>query len=147
MFTDDGKWVRKDAEGEAHVTMDFACLTCHTDEDKNWAIANVKAVHETGVGVAVDKQKVIPESYALYQNYPNPFNPTTTIAFDLKENANVELKLFNANGQEVITLLKQFMPAGNHEISISAENLPSGIYVYQLKANDFKATRKMLVLK
>ncbi len=147
MFTDDGKWVRKDAEGEAHVTMDFACLTCHTDEDKDWAIANVKAVHETGVGVAIDKQKVIPESYALYQNYPNPFNPTTTIAFDLKEKATVELKLFNANGQEVATLLKQFMPAGNHEITISAEDLPSGIYVYQLKANDFKATRKMLVLK
>ena len=99
---------------------------------------------------AVDSDKRtgrIPESFALYQNYPNPFNPQTTIAFDLKKFSLVKLKLFNINGQEVKTILEAPMSAGHHKIVFDAQDLPSGIYMYQITAGNFKASRKLVLMK
>ncbi len=148
MFTDDGNYVRKDADGRAHISLDFVCLTCHTNQDLNWAAANAPTIHETGTLVdnAGNKQS-IPEEYALYQNYPNPFNPETSIRFDLKESGRVELKIFNLMGQEVMTLLRQQMPAGSHRITFAADNLPSGVYIYVLKTDNFSASKKMIIMK
>lgn len=89
----------------------------------------------------------LPVTYALYQNYPNPFNPTTTIDFDLREAQTVELKLFNLAGQEVKTLLNQPLPAGHHSVTLSAHDLPSGVYVYQIVAGDFMASKKLILMK
>jgi len=90
----------------------------------------------------------IPGEYSLQQNYPNPFNPTTTIRFDIPSTSNVTLKVYNITGQEVATLLKnEVVSAGMKEIDFDAVNLSSGIYFYTLKANDFTATKKMILLK
>ena len=90
----------------------------------------------------------IPGEYSLQQNYPNPFNPTTTIRFDIPSTSNVTLKVYNITGQEVATLINnEFVSAGIKEIDFNAVNLSSGIYFYTLKANDFTATKKMILLK
>ncbi|MFC2092903.1 T9SS type A sorting domain-containing protein [Bacteroidota bacterium] len=90
----------------------------------------------------------IPGEYSLQQNYPNPFNPSTTIRFNIPNTSNVTLKIYNISGQEVATLVNnEVVSAGIKEIDFNAVNLSSGIYFYTIKANDFTATKKMVLLK
>ncbi|MDW7680980.1 MAG: T9SS type A sorting domain-containing protein, partial [bacterium] len=148
MFTDDGNYVRTDAAGKAYITLDYACLSCHTNRDINWAAENALAIHQTGTGVELAESKIIvPAEYALHQNYPNPFNPETTISFDIKQSGKVVLKIFNTMGQELFTLLNQNMPAGTHRLTFSADNLTSGIYIYTLSANEYHSSRKMIFIR
>ncbi|MGH2575376.1 MAG: T9SS type A sorting domain-containing protein, partial [Ignavibacteria bacterium] len=72
----------------------------------------------------------VPEGYKLYQNYPNPFNPSTTISFMLPKSDHVILKVFDAKGQEIATLLNQRKAAGNYQVTFDAGNLSSGVYYY-----------------
>ena len=89
----------------------------------------------------------LPTEYALSQNYPNPFNPTTTIKFQLKEAGHVNLVIYDHIGREVLSLVDRPMSAGYHSINVGADRLASGIYFYRIRANEFTATRKMLLLK
>ncbi len=145
-ITDDGKYVRKDADGKAYLTMDFTCLTCHTDESMTWAASNAEAVHGTGTAIRVTP-KAVPSDFALKQNYPNPFNPTTTIEFDLPKATQLRLSIYTIDGKLVRTLMDQKMPAGSHHITIGADDLASGVYIYTLQAEGFTASKKMIVLK
>jgi hypothetical protein len=86
--------------------------------------------------------------WALLDNYPNPFNPTTQISFDVLEDANVSLKVFNAMGQEVATVVNGTYESGRHTVTFDAGNLTSGLYFYTVKMGDkFTATKKMLLVK
>jgi len=87
------------------------------------------------------------ESYRLYDSYPNPFNPTTTIAFDLKEASHVTLQVFDVIGREVAVLVDGRREAGHYQVVFDAGDLPTGLYVYRLKAGDFTATKKTILLK
>ncbi|MBK9099102.1 MAG: agmatine deiminase family protein [bacterium] len=96
-----------------------------------------------------------PEEFYLSQNYPNPFNPSTKIKFTLpsviasgaKQSQFVFLKVYDILGNEVATLVNEERPAGTYEVNFDAAELPSGVYFYQLKANSFIETKKMLLLK
>lgn len=88
----------------------------------------------------------------MYQNYPNPFNPTTTIKFALKQDAMVNLKIYNILGQEVATLVNGHLTAGLKTINFNAANLASGVYIYRLEVvgqdgGKFVNTKKMMLLK
>ncbi len=84
----------------------------------------------------------------LYQNYPNPFNPSTIISWQSSVSSQQVIKVFDVLGNEVITLLDEYKPAGFHEIEFSAKDqLPSGIYFYQLKIGKSIQTKKMLLLR
>jgi hypothetical protein len=97
----------------------------------------------------------LPAHFSLNQNYPNPFNPTTTIAFGLPSESFVSLKVFDAVGREVATLISQELSAGNYAQQWNAEGLPSGVYFYCLsaraisrgQAGSFIETRKLILLK
>lgn len=80
-------------------------------------------------------------------NYPNPFNPATTISFSLPKSGPASLKVYNLLGQEVALLINEELSAGRHQVKFDASRLASGIYVYILKANDFTATKKMILMK
>jgi len=100
-----------------------------------------------------------PAAFTLHQNYPNPFNPTTTIRFDLPEDAVVTLKIYNSLGQEVASVLDRAeMYEGEQEVSFDATSLPSGIYMYRIvaermrddetvKAPNFFSVKKMVLMK
>jgi len=88
-----------------------------------------------------------PDNYYLSQNYPNPFNPTTTISWQSPEGSRQTLKLFDILGNEVSTLVDEYRPAGNYEITFIANRLPSGMYFYQLKSGTHTETKKMILLK
>lgn len=89
----------------------------------------------------------LPTGFALEQNYPNPFNPSTKISYKLPVSSNVTLKVFNSLGEEVRTLIDEQKEAGNYELEFNAENIPSGIYFYQLKTGTFIQTKKMMLMK
>ncbi|NQT24324.1 T9SS type A sorting domain-containing protein [candidate division KSB1 bacterium] len=86
------------------------------------------------------------KGFELSANYPNPFNPTTEISFNLPENGNVRLSVFNLMGQEVSTLVDGFMNAGLHHAQFHANELPAGVYFYRLETASFISTRKMILL-
>lgn len=86
--------------------------------------------------------------YALHQNYPNPFNPSTNLVYDVVAENVVSLKVYNAMGQEVATLVNGLQSAGRHTVSFDASNLTSGLYFYTVKiGNEFASTKKMLLVK
>jgi hypothetical protein len=90
---------------------------------------------------------VVPSTYSLSQNYPNPFNPSTKIKYSIPQSSNVVIKVFNVVGDEVSTLVDGQKQAGTYELTFNAENLPSGVYFYQLKAGDFIQTKRMILIK
>ncbi|MBE0570801.1 MAG: T9SS type A sorting domain-containing protein [Ignavibacteriaceae bacterium] len=88
-----------------------------------------------------------PSDFVLEQNYPNPFNPATNIRFSIPEANQVSLRVYDLLGQEVATLVNQFMNAGTFEVSFDASNLPTGIYTYSITAGDFQSVKKMMLIK
>jgi len=94
----------------------------------------------------------MPTEFALHENYPNPFNPTTTLRFDLPEVSDATVTIFNMLGQKIKTFNMNDTPAGFHSIKWDATNdygdpVGAGVYLYQLRANDFVKTKKMVLLK
>jgi hypothetical protein len=90
---------------------------------------------------------VTPSSFALEQNYPNPFNPTTTIKFSLSENSNVTLSIYNALGERVAELVNTQLQAGKYSYQWDASSLASGMYLYELRTENFVSTKKMILMK
>jgi hypothetical protein len=94
-----------------------------------------------------NEASTIPDRFTLSQNYPNPFNPSTNIRYSLESSQKVELTIFNMQGQKVTTLQNGVQPAGSHTITFNANNLASGVYMYQLKAGAQSLTRQMVLIK
>ncbi|GAB4297831.1 MAG: hypothetical protein Kow0098_22520 [Ignavibacteriaceae bacterium] len=95
-----------------------------------------------------------PVEFILEQNYPNPFNPTTKIRYSIPsvilseaKNLFVSLKLYDLLGREVKTLVNQEQPAGSYEVELNASDLTGGIYFYQITAGEYKASKKLVLLK
>ncbi|MFQ3597171.1 MAG: T9SS type A sorting domain-containing protein [Chloroherpetonaceae bacterium] len=88
-----------------------------------------------------------PAGFELAQNFPNPFNPSTTIQFTIPQDDAVRLKVFDASGREVQTLVNGRTSKGTHTVSFNAANLASGVYLYRLETSTFSETKKMLLVK
>jgi hypothetical protein len=100
-------------------------------------------------------------NFSLSQNYPNPFNPSTKIKFTIptsplnpspyqgegQRERLVTLKVYDILGNEITTLINEQRPPGTYEIEFYAQNLPSGVYFYQITASSFNQVKKMLLLK
>lgn len=95
----------------------------------------------------VKETPVLPDGFALSQNYPNPFNPSTTINFKVGKLSNVELTVYNILGQKVATLVNQKMDAGYYKVNWDASLMPSGMYFYTMKVDNYAKTCKMIMLK
>jgi len=100
-----------------------------------------------GVTSVIEISSTVPSKYSLEQNYPNPFNPTTNINFSISTSEFVSLKIYNALGQEVATVVNEFLNAGSYNVNFNAEYLASGMYIYKITTNSFVSTKKMLLLK
>lgn len=100
---------------------------------------------ENTTGVA--EPASLPLKVALDQNYPNPFNPSTEIRFALPRAAFATLTVFNLLGQEITTLVKGDLHAGQHRVLFTASGLPSGLYFYRLETSDLVQTRKMILTR
>ena len=99
--------------------------------------------------------KINLEGFSLSQNYPNPFNPVTKINYELrlpavegiKNYEFVSLKVFDALGKEVATLVNEKKSSGRYEVEFDGSNLASGLYFYTIKSGNFVETKRMLLIK
>jgi hypothetical protein len=94
-----------------------------------------------------DAHFYLPSHFELGNNFPNPFNPSTTISFSLPTKSFVTLKLFDALGREVSTLVSEELPVGTYSRQWNAANMSSGIYFYRLQASSFIETKKLVLLR
>ena len=100
-------------------------------------------------------------SFKLGQNYPNPFNPTTTINYVIARSAaslsafggkqsnelSVQLTVYDILGRKVATLVNKQQTPGNYSVQFDASKLGSGVYFYTLRAGEFTATKKMILMR
>ncbi|MCW8803041.1 MAG: YCF48-related protein [Ignavibacteriaceae bacterium] len=117
-------------------------------------IGDNKTVLIRSIIVSVDDEPNAIDKFNLSQNYPNPFNPSTKIKFTVPlveahrdASLHVTLIVYDVLGNEIATLVNDEKPAGTYEVEFNSTGLPSGIYFYQLKAEEFIQTRKMVYLK
>jgi len=92
------------------------------------------------------KEDIEITDYSL-EAYPNPFNPTTTISFSLPKAGYTSLKVYDILGNEVADLVNEVKDAGIYELQFDGSNLASGMYVYQLQADSYIESKKLLLLK
>ena len=102
--------------------------------------------------MAVDNVSSVPKQFALHHNHPNPFNPITSLRYDLPEQAQVTLTIYNMLGREVSQLVNTTQEAGYKSVQWNATDIhgkpvSAGVYLYQIRAGEFVQTRKMVLLK
>ena len=94
-----------------------------------------------------EENNLIVEEFKLFQNYPNPFNPSTRIQYAVSSRQFVSLKVYDVLGNEVATLVNEELPVGEYEVEFDGTGLASGIYFYQLRAGNYSASMKMILMK
>jgi hypothetical protein len=99
-----------------------------------------------------ESRMFVPTKFGLVGNYPNPFNPTTTIVYDIADQSDVKLSIFNSLGQLVREFNEGVRSQGRYTLTWDGKNsdgkqIPSGVYIYQLTAGQFVQTKKMLLVK
>jgi hypothetical protein len=120
----------------------------------------VSDIFQLGPPIAISNQTGLadlppsgaPRVTALSRIYPNPLNPSTTVAFDLAEDREVRIEVYDAGGALVRTLLRAARPAGHHEMRWDGRNnagrmLGSGVYTIRLVAGNSRSTQKVVILK
>jgi len=103
----------------------------------------------------VNAAQALPKAFALSQNSPNPFNPSTTISYEIPESSGpvkVVVDVYNVRGQKVITLVDELKEAGQYSVNWNGQDqsgrrVSSGVYFYRMNAGDFRAVRKMVIVK
>ncbi len=116
---------------------------------KTFYIDNINFINSSSAKAVanVKENNIKPTNFSLSQNYPNPFNPSTNINFSLPSTSYVTLNIYNILGEKVTTLVDDNLSAGEHSVTFHADNLASGIYIYQLRAGNIVLQKKMNLLK
>ena len=133
------------ASGSGTVNFYAAAFQGTTSSNNGQSSRVTFAATENTTGVS--GQESSPTGFQLSRNFPNPFNPTTHVTFAVPHDAHVTLRLFDASGKEVATIVDGFVQTGLHHVTIDAADLASGLYFYQLTAGTFTDVKKFLVLK
>ena len=99
-----------------------------------------------------DDEDGLPDGFSLENNYPNPFNPGTTIRYSIGYTTDVELKVYNVLGQEIVTLVNDIKAPGDYTVrwnglDSEGREVVSGIYFYKLETGLYSETKKMILLK
>lgn len=113
-----------------------------------WAVRSNGGISKYNYPIGIKTiSNEVPNSYTLHQNYPNPFNPNTIIKFDIPKSDFVSLKIYDALGREISTLVNEQLKPGTYETEFNGANYPSGVYFYKLISGDFIDTKKMILVK
>jgi len=113
-----------------------------------WALLNtLTRGTSNGPITGVHRDLLLTTDFVLDQNYPNPFNPSTVIRYQVPNNGVVTLKVFDALGREIETLINETQSAGRYSVEFDARHLPSGAYFYRLVAGGFSETKRLVLVK
>jgi len=113
--------------------------TLYFDDVRTATFSATDVIEETGT--------VAPAEFSLQQNYPNPFNPSTQIKFSMPQTSDVKVIVTDLLGREIATLVNDNLAAGNYSVNFNASDLSSGIYFYTLITDNFKQSKKMILIK
>lgn len=117
------------------------------DDKQIQSITSNEVVVNAYIGWKINNEISEIFDYNLLQNFPNPFNPVTTISYSIKETGLVTLSIYNILGQLLSVAVNEVKEQGNHNTQFDASLLSSGVYIYQLKVNDFISSKKMVITK
>ena len=120
---------------------------CFVNNTLGFAVGNGGVFLSTVPIIGIKKLTQVVDGFRLHQNYPNPFNPLTMIGFSIPTSELTTLKIYNAEGKEVATLVNEKLPIGSYKVDWNANNISSGMYFYRLQAGEFVETKKMLFIK
>jgi hypothetical protein len=132
-----------------------SCITVHDrDNDGDLDLAGIDEIDDllfifdnnSSIGISVISGEV-PKAFGLQQNFPNPFNPSTRIRFDIPESRYTTLKIYNAEGREISTLVDKELKPGIYEAVFESTYLPSGVYFYKLVSGESAESKKMVLVK
>lgn len=112
----------------------------------NFNSTNIK-IYDDGATDVEEFYSGIPNTHQLIQNYPNPFNASTIIKFQISGAGFVTLKVYDVLGNKVATLVNEDKEQGRYSITFDAPNSPSGVYIYELKINNYLSNKKMILMK
>jgi flagellar hook assembly protein FlgD len=141
---------------------DQIVITYDIKDDTDWILAGNEEYRLSGSGEIVvngdidgftlNKVQEVPLTYSVSQNYPNPFNPVTSINYEIPKESFVTISVYNLVGQKVTDLVSNLHPAGYHNImwnstDVSGKAVSSGVYIYTIQADDFRAVKKMVLMK
>jgi hypothetical protein len=103
-------------------------------------------------GLGVRDGSALPSSIKVYPNYPNPFNPTTQIKYDLPKDSYVNIFIYDVMGKKIKSLFNNNQTSGYHSLRWDAtndigESVSAGMYIYTIQADEYRATKKMVLLK
>ena len=113
----------------------------------------IRDMNDIGEITDIDKSiEQVVHTYKLEQNFPNPFNPETRIYFEIPNNEMVTVAIYNVLGHKIRTLEHSTFAAGKHTLNWNGKNdfgqlVPTGTYIYRMKAGNFISTRKMMLMK
>jgi hypothetical protein len=143
-----GNWIGNNVF-EPPLSFDSFQLT-YVSGNQNTGIVyfdDIRTASFSPTNVEEETGAMLPTEYTLQQNFPNPFNPSTQIKFSVPQASNVKLIVTDILGKEVITLVNDNLTAGNYSANFDAKALSSGVYFYTLIADNFKQSKKMILMK
>ena len=145
-----GSWIGDGQFSSNQLNMDSIQLT--RSEGSAWSgkiyFDDLRAVKKsTSVTAVTESEAASVRTFTLQQNYPNPFNSATMIRFSLPEAQVIELAVYDLLGRQVALLADGSWPAGAHAVSWDAAQVPTGVYMYQLRTSQQTFTRRMLVMR
>ena len=125
-----------------------------SDEGKEYELngSGEIAVSGDATGFTLNKVQGVPLTYSVSQNYPNPFNPVTSIRYEIPVENFVTISVYNVMGQKIADLVHELRPAGYHHTTWNSTNMhgdpvSSGIYIYTVTAGNYRADKKMVLMK
>ncbi|MCX6133202.1 MAG: YCF48-related protein [Ignavibacteriales bacterium] len=138
------------AAGSLPTAIKALAVKVQGSKEYGWVVGESGAIMKYQVvytGISDPKVDQVPIGFTLDQNYPNPFNPSTAISYQLSALGSVKLKVLDMLGREVATLVNETESAGHHIVQWDASGMASGVYLYQLTASEFVATKRMILLR
>lgn len=144
----DTSWTIHNTSNSPIPSNSISCITIDSNNNKWLGTGGGLAIYnENGVVSVENKYTQISEDFVLYQNFPNPFNPKTKISFSIQKYELVILKIYDALGHEISELINQGLQRGLYEYEWNGANYSSGVYFYSIEINDFRDSKKMLLIK
>lgn len=125
----------------------YSAWRAQSEAERNRITIWLETGKDPTTSAVTHSETAVPADYALEQNYPNPFNPTTQIKYSIPRSGHVSLKVYNALGEEVVTLFAGVKQAGNYVATFDGAKLAGGVYVYTLKSESVTISKKLLLIK
>lgn len=136
------------AAGSSQVKVRFRLTADAGQVADGWYVDDVKLTNycATLTGISGNNNG-IPMKFALEQNFPNPFNPSTMIKYQLPNESQVKITVFDILGKEVAILVNEKKTAGFYEVQFDASKYATGLYLYKIEAGNFTEVKKMMLIK